>query len=312
MVTFVFANVVHAQGVKQPSAAAKDTARTLLVDCREKFGKKDHAGALKSCRGAHSIMGVPTTGLDLAKVQQAMGLLVEARETALEAARFDNSTNNAAFAQAQAEANKIAQDLDKRIPSLVITVSGLPSQMTPRVVVDSDEVPAAAMSLPFRVNPGERTIVASAKGFADAKRTTTVSEGQTVSIDLLMRPPVVEKPGAGRNIPVWTWVAGGVGVIGAAGAVFFGLEFANTQDRVTRDCPDNQCSSNYTTQEALDLEADWNRALALTIVSGTVGAACLGAAVFGIATAPKKAETTARILPWIGRDVGGAIVQGSF
>ena len=43
-------------------------------------------------------MGVPTTGLDLAKVQQAMGLLLEARETALEAVRFDNSANNAAFA----------------------------------------------------------------------------------------------------------------------------------------------------------------------------------------------------------------------
>lgn len=312
VLTLAFASAAHAQGAKQPSAAAKDTARTLLLDCRDKFGKNDLDGALKSCQGAHSIMGVPTTGLDLAKVQQAMGLFVEARETALEAVRFDNSANNAAFSQAQAEANKIAQDLEKRIPSLVITVSGLPDGTTARVVVGSDEVPPAALSLPFRVNPGDRTVVASADGFADAKRTIKVPEGQTVPVELVMKPPTSDKPDTGRKIPVWAWAAGGVGVLGAAGAVIFGIDFADTQERVERDCPNNQCGPSYTAEEAQDLQARWNRSLALTVVSATVGAACIGAAVFGIVTAPKKTEQTARIVPWIGRDVGGAIIQGSF
>jgi len=315
MLTFALTNVARADGAKQPSAAAKDSARTLLLDCRDKFGKRDFKGALKSCQGAHSIMGVPTTGLDLAKVQQAMGLFVESRETALEVVRFDNSTNNAAFAQAQAESSKLAEDLDKRIASLVITVSGLPSGTEARVVVDSDEVPPAALSLPFRVNPGEHTIVASAKDFNDRKRTLTVSEGQTTTIDLLMSNGAEvepDKPSPGRQIPVWVWPVGAVGLVGAGGAVFFGLDFGATKEKVDRDCPNNQCGPEYTAQEAADLQSHWNRSLALTVVSSAVGAACLSAAIIGIVTAPKKTETGARITPWIGGGVSGFVLNGSF
>ncbi|HRI68088.1 MAG TPA: hypothetical protein PK156_27815 [Polyangium sp.] len=309
-------NLGHAQP-KQPSAAAKDTARTLLLDCRDKFGKKDFEGALKSCQGAHSIMGVPTTGLDLAKVQQAMGLLVECRETALEAVRFDNSANNAAFAQAQTEANKIAQDLEKRLPALVLSVSGLPANATAKVVVDADEVPAAAMSLPYRVNPGTHTIVASAKDFKDRKKTVTVTEGQTITLDLLMSQGPDEDegpPSPGRKIPVWAWIAGGVGVVGGVGAVYFGMQFGETKTKVDRDCPNNQCNSDYTPEQAQALQSKWNQQLGLTVVASVVGAAGLGAAIYGIVTAPKKTEApvSARVTPWIGPGTSGVFVTGSF
>lgn len=314
---FALSGIGQAQP-KQPSAAAKDSARTLLLDCRDKFGKKDFEGALKSCKGAHSIMGVPTTGLDLAKVQQAMGLLVEARETALEVVRFDNSANNPAFAQAQTDANKIAQDLEKRIPSLTLNVSGLPSDTTVRVVVDADEVPAAAMSLPYRVNPGDHTVVASAQDFKDNKQTISVSEGQTLTVDLAMSRGGADEapPAPGRKIPVWAWIAGGVGVVGTVGAFYFGTEFGETKTKVDTDCPNNQCNSEYTPQEASDLQSKWNQTLALTVVSSTIGAAGLGAAIYGIVTAPKKTEATARVMPritpWIGRDVSGVVLSGSF
>lgn len=303
----------HAQP-KQPSAAAKDTARTLLLDCRDKFGKKDFDGALKSCQGAHSIMGVPTTGLDLAKVQQSMGLLVEARETALEAVRFDNSMNNPAFAQAQSEANKISQDLEKRIPSLVLSVSGLPAGTTARVVVDNDEVPDAALSLPYRVNPGTHTIVASAKDVNDVKKTVTVEEGQSVPLEISMAQGAAEpdKPSPGRNIPVWAWVAGGVGFVGAVGAVYFGVQFADTKERVDRDCPNNQCNDTYTKDEAVALQSQWNKDLALTVVASSVGAIGIGAAIFGIVTAPKNPQTATRITPWIGKGSSGVMFSGSF
>lgn len=310
---FALAGVAHAQP-KQPSAAAKDTARTLLVDCRSKFGKKDLEGALKSCEGAHSIMGVPTTGLELAKVKDAMQRLVEARETALEVVRFDNSGNNAAFSEAQTEANKLAQDLEKRIPSLVISVSGLPSGTSARVVVDADEVPAAALSLPFRVNPGDHTVVASAPNMPDATRTVSVKEGQTVPVEIDMSATgSQDKPSPGRSIPTWTWIVGGVGVVGAVGAVYFGLDFADTKERVDRDCPNDQCNATYTTEEAKALQSHWNQALGLTVASGVVGAACLGAAIYGFASAPKKdPATAARVVPWIGRDTAGIVFRGSF
>ncbi len=313
VVAFTLTTIAHAQP-KQPSAAAKDTARTLLLDCRAKTAKKDLEGALKSCEGAHSIMGVPTTGLELAKVKEAMGRLVEARETALEVVRFDNSGNNTAFSDAQAEANKLSHDLEKRIPSLVITVSGLPSGKTARVVVDSDEVPAAALSLPFRVNPGDHTIVASAPDLPDATRTVSVKEGQSIPVEFdLAASSSQDKPSPGRNIPTWAWIVGGVGLVGAAGAVYFGIDFADTKDRVDRDCPNDQCNATYTTEEAKALQSHWNQALGLTVASGAIGAACLGAAIYGFASAPKKdAATATRIVPWIGRDVSGIVFSGSF
>ena len=111
---------------------------------------------------------------------------------------------------------------------------------------------------------------------------------------------------------MWVWPVGGLGLIGAGGAVFFGLDFGATKEKVDRDCPNNQCSLDYTAQEAQALQSHWNQSLILTVVSSTVGAACLSAAIYGIVTAPKKTETATRITPWIGGGVSGAVLNGSF
>jgi hypothetical protein len=114
---------------------------------------------------------------------------------------------------------------------------------------------------------------------------------------------------------VWAWIAGGVGVVGAVGAVGFGVEFGETKTKVDADCPNNQCNSDYTPEQARELQGKWNQTLAFTVVFSTVGAAGIGAAIYGIATAPKKTESAARtrqITPWISRDVSGVILSGSF
>lgn len=177
----------HAQG-KQPSAAAKQTARQLLVDCRAKLSANKLADALKDCQGAHAIMGVPSTGLELARVQEAMGHLVEAREVALEVTRFDNSAGNAAFDTAMTEAEALAQSLEPKIPSLVINVSGPPEGAEVTVKVDAETIPQAAVSLPYKVNPGEHTVVVSAPGFGQRQQKVQVAVGQTRAVDVALRP----------------------------------------------------------------------------------------------------------------------------
>src|SRR5262245_1107365 len=72
----------------EPSAADRETARTLVIDGRKKFGAGDYEGARKAFQAAHEIMGVPTTALDLAKALEKLGKLVEARTVALEVARM--------------------------------------------------------------------------------------------------------------------------------------------------------------------------------------------------------------------------------
>jgi len=324
------ASSAHAQG-KQPSAAAKQTARQLLVDCRAKLAANKLADALKDCQGAHAIMGVPSTGLDLARVHEAMGHLIEAREVALEVTRFDNTAGNAAFATAMTEAEAIAQSLEPKIPSLVINVSGPPSGTEFTVKVDAEVIPAAAVSLPYKVNPGEHTVVVSAPGFGQRAQKVQVTAGQTRAVDVSLRPAsgggadVVDPFGkpdespsdtneGGRQIPVWAWVAGGVGLVGVGVAVGFGISFGDAQETVSRDCPNNACNELYTPIQAQALQAKWNRTLGLTVAGSVIGAAGIGAAVFGIVTAPKKgaAEPKTGFVPWIGPSGVGASAFGHF
>ncbi|MRG95606.1 PEGA domain-containing protein [Polyangium spumosum] len=322
----------NAQG-KQPSAAAKQTARQLLVDCRAKLAANKLPEALKDCQGAHAIMGVPSTGLDLARVHEAMGRLVEAREIALEVTRFDNAAGNDAFATAMTEAEALAKALEPKIPSLVINVSGPPEGAKITVKVDAETIPQAAISLPYKVNPGEHTVMVSTPGFGQAQQKVSVTAGQTRAVDVTLRPATgdgadVVDPfgepddlsstagteGGGRQIPVWAWIAGGVGLVGAGVAVGFGLSFADAQETVSRDCPNNACNESYTQQEAQALQARWNRTLGLTVAGSVVGAAGIGAAIYGIVTAPKKGEAApkAGFVPWIGPSGVGASAFGHF
>jgi len=71
-----------------PTPAHRNTARSLLIRGRAELAAGDAEAALEAFQAAHAILGVPTTGIDVARAQLALGLLVEARDTALEVMRF--------------------------------------------------------------------------------------------------------------------------------------------------------------------------------------------------------------------------------
>jgi hypothetical protein len=79
-----FAALAPAAASAAPSAADRETARGLLQDGDKKFESKDYRAALKNYEAAHSIMGFPSTGFAVAKTRAALGLLVEARDMALD------------------------------------------------------------------------------------------------------------------------------------------------------------------------------------------------------------------------------------
>jgi hypothetical protein len=108
-----------------PSAEDKERARTLLLDGRSKLQAGDAEGAVKAFQAAHAIMGVPTTGLDLARGVAAQGRLIEARAVALEVTRIPAAPKEPeAFANARVTAEKLAEALSARIPALVIAGGG--------------------------------------------------------------------------------------------------------------------------------------------------------------------------------------------
>jgi hypothetical protein len=88
-----------------------------------------------------------------------------------------------AFAKAREEAAQLAQQLAPRIPSVIISITGAPSDAA-TVTLDGAAVQTESLSVPRKVNPGSHTITAAAGGFREARVTVNVKEGSTEKVTL--------------------------------------------------------------------------------------------------------------------------------
>jgi hypothetical protein len=312
----------------EPSAADRETARSLLIEGRKKFDRQEFEGALKDFEAAHGIMKVPTTGLDLARAQEAMGLLIEARTTALEVTLMPPKPNeHEAFAKARSAAKDLEDKIAQRIPSLVITINGRSSTEALRVAVDGLQVPNAGLGLPRKVNAGPHTIRISEPGQAPVQREVTLKERETLPVVFDLPPLNSTIPGeaagpdakdrraagpAERNVPVWAWATLGVGLASLGTGIGFAVDFADAKNTTDADCPDNKCLSTYTTDDIESLRGRWNRSLALTTVFGAAGVGCVVASLVGIISTKRSDEPKVVITPQISLGAAGAVVAGSF
>jgi hypothetical protein len=314
----------------EPSAADRETARALLLDGRAKLEAKDFQGALRSFKAAHAIMGVPTTGLDLAKAEEALGQLVEARVTALDVTRFPLRPNEPeAFTNARAEAQALAERLAQRIPSLLITVKPCAPDAAVTVTVDGQRLPPVSLSLPRKSNPGAREIKASAPGCADEARKVDLAEGATLPVEITLAKAAAPPPKAASDeaspsfgarlssAPAWSLVAAGAGVLAVGVSVVFIADYAKTRGTIADDCPKNTCGG-YTVAQAEDATARLNRDAALFAALGAAGVASMTAGLYGILTAKPKGlgrsggDKASAIAPWVSPRGGGAVLVGSF
>src|SRR5579864_9454433 len=79
-----------------PTAADRETARSLMQEARDLRDKGHMQDALKRFKAADDIMHVPTTGLEVAKTQASMGMLVEARDTVANIRKLPSSPTDPA------------------------------------------------------------------------------------------------------------------------------------------------------------------------------------------------------------------------
>jgi len=173
----------------EPSAADRETARGLLTDGDKLYKSGEHVGALKAYRAAHAIMGVPTTGLEVAKVLEMRGQLLEARDMLLEIQRYPKKPNEPPpFTRARSYSRTKAAELAKRIPSITITVLGPPSTTPLTVKIDKDLLSKAALGVPRKANPGLRVVTASASGYQPIEREVQLAERQNEKITLQLQP----------------------------------------------------------------------------------------------------------------------------
>jgi hypothetical protein len=323
----------------EPTAADRETARSLMQEGRELRDKGDLPGALKRFQAADGIMHVPTTGLEVAKTQATLGLLVEARDTIAAIRKTPPKPNEPEpFAEARNKADELDSSLDGRIPSLTITVDGAGAGETPAISIDGVQVPSAAVGLPRKVDPGHH-VVSGKTASAEGSQEIDVREKEQKQVQLTLAPGSTSTPLMGGNdqsgtnpgplpegeettshSPGWlTWAGAGVGVVGiGVGSVTGLMELSKTSALGSGnppECPNKMCVTSQA-------KSDRDSALTLSTIStvsfivGGIGAAvAVGSLIIGhpipsASTAPAPSAARLEVTPWVG--LGAAGLRGSF
>jgi hypothetical protein len=279
----------------EPSLSDRETARSLMDDGDAKRDKGDAKGALKSYEAADAIMHVPTTGLEVARMQAQLGLLLEARETLGRVGRLPpKATEPPPFTQARRTAEQLMAELGARIPSVTVLVTnGEPGQPT-IIVFDNEVVPPAASQAPRKVNPGRHTIIARS-GSLERKQDVDVAErdSKTVTIDLRPAAPAVEhngdstsrSSGASPLPKILVYGGFGLGAVGIGVGAVTGLLSISQVSDVKKDCPNDVCPASR--QGDLDSAKSLGTVSTIAFIAGGVG---VGAGIVGLVLSSKEAS----------------------
>jgi hypothetical protein len=310
----------------QPTAADRETARQLMEDGRALRDKNDLKGALQRFKAADDIMQVPTTGLELARTQVALGLLVEARDTIARIRLIPaKASDPVQFKEARVKAGQLDASLDGRVPRVTVVVHGASSGQALSVSIDGVPVPAAVVGLPRTVDPGHHVVLVKTDG-AEGQQDVDVREGETKSLDVALvattpRPttdaPAPETPAMRETShapDALTYASGAVAVVGiAVGAVTGAMSWSQTSSLSTA-CPGHTCPpASYSSYDSANTLATIST---VAFAVGGVGA-CL--AVISLVVGheessrpPSSASPSAqlRVSPWVG--AGAAGLTGSF
>lgn len=178
-------------------------ARALANDGAQAYDEKRWADAVDLFTRAESLVHAPPHWLMIARSQTRLGHWVSAREAYLKIIR-ENIADSApkAFREAQAVAKKELPELEPRIPTLTVRVSGGPGK-TPVVSVDGQPLPRALIGASNPTDPGVHKISATADGMASPVATVTLKEGAHETITLTLVPSkAAETPHSGPVVPV--------------------------------------------------------------------------------------------------------------
>jgi hypothetical protein len=336
------------QAQAQVSAADRETARSMMQEGRELRDKGDLKGALQRFKSADDIMHVPTTSFEVARTQVALGMLVEALDTIAAIRRTPAlSDDPTPFKDARVKADELDAQVEGKVPSLSITVSGGAEGETPAISVDGVSLPAASAGVPRKVNPGHHVVTARAPS-GQAKEELDVAEGERKDVQLVLasggtppgeNPPSDQGPEAAHNIvhtpgPLTYGgiIVGGIGLVGGA---ITGLMTLSKASAVKSECtgPNKTCT---TAQGKSDLSAGNSLATISTIGFAVAGAGAAVAVVSlilghkapeaGSGNAPSAdpgatppgdepapsptSESHFHVTPWVG--LGSAGVFGTF
>jgi hypothetical protein len=326
----------HAQEKPRDPVAAQALFKTAL----ELVERGDDAAGCPKFEAALALYPSASTMIHIAQCHERAGKIATAWKDYGQALALNRETQGEERRKAlERICQKGVDTLAPRLPRLSVVVSRPPAGLV--VTLDGAELPLAALGEALPADPGSHEVRLSAPGYQTEARTVVLEENRTASIDITLAPapavpppapttaapppspavPTAAPPAASKpeepvkgGVPTWAWVTGGAGIVlTAAGAVFLAEDLAAIsalQSNCTTDASGTSCKAGYDYQADNDRK---NRSLPLFIGLGSAGVLAIGAAIFGIATAPRAAappRASLRAYPWIGPGQGGVTLTG--
>lgn len=179
-----------AGGGADPTAVAKEWANKA----HERFEAGDYQGALDAMMEAQKHARPPTFVRFLAQVHEKLGKLLEAQRLYREVAETPLQPGAPApFKKAQAEAKKDLASITKRIPRLVLTVTGA-DQVNRSVYIDGKAHSSDDLARGVPLDPGKRSLVVEAAGRDRVTRDVVLEEGATEKVNIDVPPPRSPQP----------------------------------------------------------------------------------------------------------------------
>lgn len=236
--------------VSSPTRAQDESARREAAELAnrgyEKFTRGDYDEAIALFEQAEKLSHSPVILSFIAQSHEKLGRLIEAQQ---EYARVVNETLEEDapedFIKAQRQARRQVPILERRIPRLVMRISGVPPEQV-RVTLDGEVLAAGELGKVLRVNPGSRRVVLEVVGQEPIERTIRATERQLTDVDLLLATRVVEQAIPAYVEPAPTWVppaiAYGVGLAGLTLGITAGALYLARSDALRDRCPNDRCA----------------------------------------------------------------------
>jgi hypothetical protein len=178
-------STVSALAGAQPSpaeiAASKKTASQIADKAADAFEKGQYAAAVEGFRKAEGIFHAPTFQLLMARSQTKLGKLADARATyeSIVQEKLPGYAPTEFFA-AQKEASADLAALEPRVPKVRINAGATITAVT----VDGQAVAAGDLARPVPLDPGTHEIVGRGAGSVEVRRSVTLKEGDSETVEL--------------------------------------------------------------------------------------------------------------------------------
>ncbi len=277
-----------AMALSTASAAGQSTAErapevvreatALFTSGSELYRKKSYGEALDALQRSHALVPSPNSALFVARCLRELGRTVEAvaefaeveREAAADAAGSDGR-----YAETAKAAASEAADLRGELGTINVHTRHLP----PGGVVLVDGAPVTLKDDGYQAYhaPGGVTVTFRAPPAPDVVRAVRLRAGAQFDVDLDLAPVALPPPAPAR--PGWlvpaVVAAGGLGVVGIAMSIGFGVS-----SRATFNDLQSTCGSRCTSAAQQDEIASGKRNQTISNVS--LGIGLVGAAVGGV------------------------------